>query len=153
MEKYHFNNTIKGNRMSFIKYLSLIILIIIVLMIIFPKINFRPMPPGLCEGKLPEKMPNWVSSLVPDTDAHYIKPLSITSLPIIAKYIEKCGTKIHITNMDNSNLFAYRQSPVFNFTDWICIRADGHVSASATMGYSDLGKNREWVTMIQNQCS
>ncbi len=138
--------------MSFIKYSSLVLIAIIILMIIFPKINFRSMPPGLCKGELPENMPNWVSSLVPETDEHYIKPFYNTPLPALAEYIVKCGPKIHITQLDSASLIAYRQSPMFNFTDWICIRADGHVSSSATMGYSDLGKNRELVNKIRAQC-
>ena len=138
--------------MNFIKYPFLVLIAIIILMILFPKINFRSMPTGLCNGELPKNMPNWVSSLVPETDEHYIKPFYNTPLPTLAEYIVKCGPKIHITHLDSASLIAYRLSPMLNFTDWICIRADGHVSSSATMGRSDYGKNRELVNKIRTQC-
>lgn len=141
---------------NLVKYSIIILILLMILvplcMFLIPKINYRPMPADLCEAKLSSSKPNWVSSLIANSDEHYITPLQFNSLSSLAANIEKYSPKTHIVHLDQSKLLAYRQSPVFNFTDWICIKADGHVTASATMGYSDFGKNRQWVNLIRNNC-
>lgn len=135
-------------------YIILLILVIIgcipLSMYLMPGINYRSMPVGLCEAKLVEARPNWVSSLVDPSSQHYIEPLEANALPLLATRLKKQGGKIHIAHLDENYLLAFRQSPFFNFTDWICIRTDGNLTSSATMGHYDFGKNREWVTNIRN---
>ena len=137
------------------KYILLFLLIFIVLiplaMIIFPKINYRPAPHGLCEGKLNQNKPNWVSSLVAESNEHYIEPLQFASLSSLADCI-KNFIDTQITHLSDTHLLAYHQSKTFHFTDWLCVKADGHVSSSATMGHYDFNKNREWVNKIRESC-
>jgi uncharacterized protein (DUF1499 family) len=139
------------------KYLGIALLLLVIVslvsMILSPKINYRSMPAHLCEALLPEQKPNWVSSLVDSNNPHYVAPFKIKSLSTLADCLHSQFPKATITFVqENSHLLAYRQSRVFHFTDWICIKADGHVSSSATMGHSDFGKNREWVEAIRQRC-
>lgn len=120
---------------------------------LFPQINFRDMPKGLVEGDLPEEKPNWVSSFVATDNAHYIAPLKIKSLAQLSDCIKTRLPEVLIQKSDELNIIAYRQSRVFHFVDWLCIHPDGKVVSSATMGYSDLGKNRELVEKIRALCS
>lgn len=140
-----------------LKYTGSLILLIFFLyilsMIVFSGINYRPMPAGLCDGKLPNHKPNWVSSLVDIDNKHHVEPLPVGLLSDLAKCIKTSSPHVHIVRVkDDESLLAWRQSPVFHFTDWICIRTDGNLSSSATMGYSDFGKNRQWVETIRNTC-
>lgn len=57
-----------------------LILALVVILYLFPQINFREMPKGLVEGQLPDDKPNWVSSLVNESDSHYIAPLKVESM-------------------------------------------------------------------------
>lgn len=136
----------------------LIIIIILIgclvgLMYLFPQINFREMPQGLIDGKLPEEKPNWVSSSVASDNSHYIAPLKINTLAKLAECIKSKVPEVHITKMDDRNIFAYRQSRVFHFVDWMIINSDGSVISSATMGRSDFGKNRELIEKIRTVCA
>ncbi|AMP90676.1 DUF1499 domain-containing protein [Legionella pneumophila] len=130
-----------------------LILTLIVILYLFPQINFREMPKGLVEGQLPDDKPNWVSSLVNESDSHYIVPLKVESMSELAACIESKVPELKIQKQDASLLIGYRQSRIFHFVDWLCIHADGNVISSATMGYSDFGKNRELVEKIRSQCS
>ncbi|HAU1152904.1 TPA: DUF1499 domain-containing protein [Legionella pneumophila] len=130
-----------------------LILTLIVILYLFPQINFREMPKGLVEGQLPDDKPNWVSSLVNESDSHYIAPLKVESMSELAACIESKISELKIQKQDASFLVGYRQSRFFHFVDWLCIHADGNVISSATMGYSDFGKNRELVEKIRSRCS
>lgn len=139
--------------MKIIAIISVILLITMGIMHLFPQINFREMPDGLIEGKLPKNKPNWVSSRVPVNDSHYVPPLKFKSLEQLSACISTKLPQVVIQSKDESKLIAYRQSRLFNFVDWLCIHADGMVSSSATMGHSDLGKNKELVEQIRAFCS
>ncbi|KTD46183.1 DUF1499 domain-containing protein [Legionella quateirensis] len=136
------------------------IMIIIVLLIgcvvgvmyLFPQINFREMPKGLLDGQLPEAKPNWVSSFVAADNAHYIAPLKVETLAKLSVCIQSKVPEVTMTQLNESNLIAYRQSKVFHFVDWLVIRSDGNVVSSATMGRSDFGKNRELIEHIRTAC-
>ncbi|CAM2930730.1 DUF1499 domain-containing protein [Legionella worsleiensis] len=136
------------------------ILLIVVLLIagavgilyLFPQINFREMPEGLMNGKLSEEKPNWVSSFVAPDNMHYIAPLNAVNLSDLSQCMQHNIPQITITHLDKTYLLAYRQSRVFHFVDWLVIYSDGNVVSSATMGYSDLGKNRELVEQIRTLC-
>ncbi|HAU1192969.1 TPA: DUF1499 domain-containing protein [Legionella pneumophila] len=130
-----------------------LILTLVVILYLFPQINFREMPKGLVEGQLPDDKPNWVSSLVDESDSHYIAPLKVESMSELAACIDSKIPELKIQKQDVSLLVGYRQSRFFHFVDWLCIHADGNVISSATMGYSDFGKNRELVEKIRSQCS
>lgn len=135
----------------------LILMIFLVAMIalasyLFPQINFREMPEGLKNGKLDDQKPNWVSSRVAETSAHYVAPLLIDDLTQLAACLKTTSPKTTIQQVDEQSLIAYRQSPFFNFTDWIMIDKNGQVTSSATMGYYDFGKNRLWVDAIRKAC-
>ncbi|BCZ96368.1 DUF1499 domain-containing protein [Legionella pneumophila serogroup 1] len=129
-----------------------LILAFVVILYLFPQINFREMPKGLVEGQLPDDKPNWVSSLVNESDSHYIAPLKVDSMPQLVACIERKIPELKIQKQEASFLVGYRQSPFFHFVDWLCIHADGNVISSATMGYSDFGKNRELVEKIRSLC-
>ncbi len=132
-----------------INYSLLILLFILSLTILtqllFPTLNYRPMPTGLCEGTLSPSKPNWVSSLVQSSNSHHIAPLQGNTLALIASHLKKA----QIVDLNTSRLIAYRQSPLLSFTDWICIKSNGDVISSATLGYYDFGKNRQWVEAIR----
>lgn len=122
-------------------------------MYFFPQINFRDMPQGLIDGTLSEDKPNWVSSLVASDNPHYIAALNVDSLEKLAACIKSNIPDVTITKTDKTGLFAYRQSRVFHFVDWLIIRSDGTVISSATMGHSDFGKNRELIDQIRTLCT
>ena len=127
--------------------------LIVATMHVIPGINYRPKPQGLETGALNKNKPNWVSSFVEKTDPHYIAPLQrmdFTGLPDCLSHLSR---KTTIVKHDKESLVAYRQSTLFNFTDWLYIRADGQATSSATMGYYDFNKNREWVEEIRRACS
>ncbi|KTD34526.1 DUF1499 domain-containing protein [Legionella israelensis] len=126
--------------------------LVTVIMHFFPKINYRSMPEGLCEGQLSSKKTNWVSSQVKRTDTHYVEPLRLSDIETLANCLKLKFPSMTVTEVNDSFLIAYRQSRVFNFVDWICIKKDGAVSASATLGHSDFGKNRELVEQIRLLC-
>jgi len=125
---------------------------VVALMYLFPQINYRNMPDGILNGKLDEKKPNWVSSFVAKNEEHYIAPLKINSLAQLSSCIRDKLPEVRIKKLDEKELIAYRASTVFHFVDWFCIHADGQVVSSATMGYSDLGKNRELIESIRTFC-
>ncbi|ANN94778.1 TPA: DUF1499 domain-containing protein [Legionella pneumophila] len=129
-----------------------LILAFVVILYLFPQINFREMPKGLVEGQLPDDKPNWVSSMVNESDSHYIAPLKVESMPQLVACIERKIPELKIQKQEASLLVGYRQSRFFHFVDWLCIHADGNVISSATMGYSDFGKNRELVEKIRSLC-
>ncbi|HAT1797828.1 TPA: DUF1499 domain-containing protein [Legionella pneumophila] len=129
-----------------------LILTLVLILYLFPQINFREMPKGLVEGQLPDDKPNWVSSLVDESDSHYIAPLKVESMSELAACIDSKIPELKIQKQDASLLVGYRQSRFFHFVDWLCIHADGNVISSATMGYSDFGKNRELVEKIRSLC-
>jgi uncharacterized protein (DUF1499 family) len=110
------------------------------------------MPEGLCDGRLNVDKPNWVSSLVARTESHYIEPLNQVNMQALMQCLQAEFKKITISSMTKDTLIAYRQSRIFNFVDWLCIKKEGAVTASATMGYSDFGKNRELVEQIRLSC-
>ncbi len=138
--------------MKILYFLIVLLVVIIAVMHFFPQINFRPMPGGLCEAKLDAKKPNWVSSLVDSSDPHYIKPLEPGAPKQRAQCLFETFKNLTVTHVDDSHLIAYRQTTVFNFVDWLCIKANGDVTSSATLGHSDLGKNRELVETIRALC-
>lgn len=115
----------------------------------FKKINYRAMPQGLCQGLLNNNKKNWVSSLVTPQSPNYIKPLRFSSLKDLHACIQHHCPETVITLINERKLVAYRQSYFFKFTDWLCIDNQGDVSASATMGYYDFGKNRLWIEKIR----
>lgn len=137
-------------------YLVVILFMVAVMLVhFFPQINFRPMPDGLCQAQLNKDKPNWVSSLVDKKDPHYVKPLNFKTMDMekLAQCLDEGFDGVTVVNKGPSEIIAHRHSRVFNFVDWICIKANGDVTSSATMGYSDLGKNRELVEEIRAVCS
>ncbi len=120
---------------------------------IWPQINYREMPKGLCAGELNLKAPNWVSSLVANNDSHYITPLKFESLSSVSEKIKQNLPQVNIVSEDQNRILAYRQSVVYHFTDWICIEANGNVTSSATMGHSDFEQNRKLVESIRQLLS
>ena len=134
-------------------YLLIILLVIAflvqVLLLKKPNLFYRDIPAGLCVADLPNK-PNWVSSLVPSSNAHYIAPLPTASLIHTADVIQLIDPKTY-TVIVSGTLQGFRRTPFWGFTDWFCIGEDGHVTSSATLGYSDLGKNREWVNHLRQR--
>lgn len=133
--------------------LTLILLLVFGLFLLvfhlFPRINFRPAPLGLCQGQLPLGKPNWVSSLVPKTDSHYIAALPEMPLVELGPLLQKSIPNLTLVEVSARGIVGYRRSWWFNFVDWFCISPEGQVSSSATMGYSDLGKNRELVEAMR----
>lgn len=112
---------------------------------LLPTFNYRAMPQGLCEGALPSNQSNWVSSLIAPSNPHYVAPLARPELASIAARMSQA----HVAELNPEHLIAYRQSPVLSLTHWICIKKDGHVVSSATLGHYDFGKNRQWVESIR----
>ncbi|KGP63229.1 hypothetical protein EP47_04510 [Legionella norrlandica] len=139
--------------MKFLYIIFIIIAALVLIMYLFPQINFREMPEGLMDGKLPEEKPNWVSSLVSESSSHYIAPLKVEAISKLVSCIESRVPELKIQKQEVSFLIGYRQSRVFHFVDWLCIYANGNVISSATMGHSDFGKNRELVEKIRSLCS
>lgn len=130
--------------------IALIILLTYLLMMLFiPKMNFRPMPEGLCTAELKDK-PNWVSSLVDKGDQHYVASLGNVDLTKMAQCLKQ--SKLTITEESDQQLIGYRRSRYFHFTDWFCITNDGNITSSATMGHSDLGNNKAWVSKLREHC-
>lgn len=117
---------------------------------LFPQINFRQKPSGLCEAKLKDHLDNWVSSKVPAQDRHYIQPLTIQSLELIAKDIKKNQPNVIIVEANDKRILAYRQSRIYHFTDWVCLESTGDITSSATMGRKDFGMNRALVESIRS---
>jgi len=121
-------------------------------MYFFPQINFRKKPEGLCRAQLDGKKPNWVSSLVSREDPHYIEPYSPVNLAQLAACLQQQFQNITVVQVDSEKLIGYRQTKLLNFVDWFCIQSNGEISSTATMGYSDLGKNRELIEHIRQIC-
>lgn len=137
------------------KWLFLIVLLLVAVvgvMYFFPEINFRSMPKGLIDGKLSEDKPNWVSSYVSSHDSHYVAPLPVANLEKLSACITEKLPQVSLHESTAAYVLLYRQSQIFHFVDWVCIHTDGNVVSSATMGYSDLGKNRELVEEIRSLC-
>jgi uncharacterized protein (DUF1499 family) len=141
-----------------VKLIELFIVIVIVLLGVFimsiflskyPELFYRDSPVGLCEANLPDK-PNWVSSLVDRKDSHYISPLSFNEFDDIRQCIYNVDPKSYII-VHPKYIEGYRRTNFFGFTDWFCIKDSGQVTSSATVGYSDLGKNRQWVDKLRSQ--
>lgn len=114
-----------------------------------PDLFYRDRPAGLCEAALPDK-PNWVSSLVARDDKHYIAPLPFTPLDDLKNAIHQMDPKAYVVIHDNS-LEGFHRTKFFGFTDWFCIKDDGNITATATLGYSDMGYNRRWVEQLRAQ--
>jgi len=115
----------------------------------FPNFFYRDKPEGLCSASLVDK-PNWVSSIINIKDQHYVSPLPITPLANITKCIFNMDPKAYvITNI--GYIEGFHRTKFFGFTDWFCIKEDGNVTASATIGYSDMGYNRKWVEELRNK--
>ena len=133
----------------FIKYLLIIVVSALVLItlntLLFPKLNYRPMPIGLCDDNYTSNKAGWVSSLIPRSDSHYIAPFQHHSLSQIAAHI----TTAQVVDLNPHYLTAYRQYSMFAVTDWICIRSNGAVTSTSTMGYYDFGRNRQWVESVR----
>ena len=138
--------------MKIIYFIIIILVVIIAVFHLFPQINYRDMPKALCEAKFDNDKPNWVSSLVETDNPHYIKPFHSVDLKKLSQCISDHFSMVTIREVSENRLLAYRTSFVFNFVDWFCIEANGQVTSSATMGYYDLGKNRELVEDIRNVC-
>lgn len=107
---------------------------------------YRGKPAGLCEAKLADK-PNWVSSLVEPSNPHFVAPLSVGAFDHIEKAIKRIEPKVYLL-VTPDFIEGYRRSQFFGFTDWFCINTLGHITSSATVGYSDFGNNRRWVNRL-----
>ena len=133
----------------FIKYLLIITIVTLVFLtlntLVFPKLNYRPMPAGLCDSTYASNKAGWVSSLLPPSDKHYIAPLKQNSLSQIAAQIKTA----QVVDLNTHFLTAYRQHSIFAVTDWMCVRSDGAVTSTSTMGYYDFGRNRQWVESVR----
>ncbi len=131
----------------------IVILVTVLIMSLFlskhPNFFYRDRPAGLCEAALPDK-PNWVSSLVHRSDAHYIAPLPVTAIDNLAHYIYEMDPKTYIVRYPDY-LEGYRRTKFWGFTDWFCIKDNDHVTPSATIGHSDLGENRRWVEALRQR--
>ena len=108
---------------------------------------YRDKPEGLCEALLPDK-PNWVSSLVSISDPHYIASLPVDKLATVSAAIYQIDPKSYVL-MHEHYLEGFHRTKFWGFTDWFCIKSDGNVTASATLGHSDLGYNRRWVENLR----
>lgn len=128
------------------------VFILVCLLHFLPQINYRSMPGGLLNGTLDDSKPNWVSSQVQASNKHHIEALQVKHLGLLADCLLSLPFKTTLVRLDENTLIAYRQSRVFNFTDWIRIDKQGQVTSSATMGYYDFGKNRQWVEFIRSRC-
>lgn len=115
----------------------------------YPEFFYRDSPLGLCEANLSSK-PNWVSSLVEPSDSHYVSPLPVNSLDAIQQCIYKIDPKTYVV-LHANYIEGYTRTNFFGFTDWFCIKDNGQITSSATLGYSDLRKNRQWVEKLRQQ--
>ena len=136
--------------------LLIVLIIVLVLLLAFhlfiskrPDFFYRDKPEGLCQAALPDK-PNWVSSLVYPSDGHYIRRLPEHSLEKIVRAIHRLDPKTYVV-LHPTYIEGYRRSHYFRFTDWFCIKEDGNITSTAAVGYSDLGKNRQWVEALRKQ--
>ena len=134
------------------KFMLLILVLLvafILLMLLFPRMNYRPMPEGLCKAALQDK-PNWVSSMVDKDNEHYIEALGKINLDTLSQCLKDSG--VNLTEQTSEKLTGFRRSHYFHFTDWFCITSDGNITSSATIGHSDLGNNRAWVSRLRKHC-
>ncbi len=88
--------------MKILFFLLILLVIFIAVMHLFPQINFRTMPDGLCEARLDDK-PNWVSSLVDTSDSHYIKPLEPRDPEQLAQCLSEKIKNLTVTHIDESH--------------------------------------------------
>jgi uncharacterized protein (DUF1499 family) len=147
------------NRWKILMLEMLVVVIVILLCVLsvntllakYPDFFYRDKPQGLCEAALSDK-PNWVSSLVHRSNSHYVSPLPVTPLSDIARCIQRMDPQIYVV-IHNRRIEGFRRTHYFGFTDWFCITDNGHITSSATLGYSDLGNNRNWVTDLRQQLS
>lgn len=119
-----------------------------VLSFFYPDLLLRPAPSGLCEGRLANK-PNWVSSKVSKSDPHYIPPLPQTDKAELIDCINTLPPKRVNIEQVGEDMHGVRRTSFFGFADWFCITSDGDITSSATIGHSDMGVNRAWVTSLR----
>lgn len=113
----------------------------------YPDIFYRDKPLGLCQAHLDDK-PHWVSSLVEPSNEHYVSPLPVSTFASMANAMELIDPNTYIL-IHPFYMEGYRRTAYFGFTDWFCINELGHVTSTATLGYSDLGNNKRWVEQLR----
>lgn len=114
-----------------------------------PNLFYRDKPFGLCEANL-GRAPNWVSSLVHQSSSHHVASFAELPFTKITSCIEFIDPKTYVVELTN-HLEGFRRTALFGFTDWFCIERNGNLTSAATLGYTDLGRNRKWVERIR-QC-
>ena len=113
----------------------------------------RPRDLGVKDGKFTAARtwkPNWVSSQVEATDAHYIAPLK-TSIQSVAKAV-KGMDRAQVVEQKDNYLYAEFSTPLMGYVDDVEFSSDGkgvQVRSSSRLGVRDFNVNRKRVDAIR----
>lgn len=125
---------------------------------------------GFNNGKfvVPSWKPNWVSSTVDKTDAHYIAPLAIGSAPdkeamataafATLQEIVKGSSNVTLKKSAPDYLYAEFKTPGLGFVDDLEIALDRsanviHVKSGSRLGVRDFSVNRKRVEALREKFS
>lgn len=119
----------------------------------------RPADLGVKSGKFTAPAswkPNWVSSQIETTDAHYIVPIKVTGdaksvIARAAKLVESMS-RARIIKQDGTYLYAEFSTALMGYVDDVEMFADGQllqVRSSSRLGVRDFDVNRKRVERIR----
>lgn len=119
----------------------------------------RPQDLGAANGKFkaaPSWKPNWVSSQVEASDAHYIAPLKFTgdakaAMQRLASLV-KSFPRAKIVEQKDGYLYAEFSTALMGYTDDVEFLAAGdaiHVRSSSRLGIRDFDVNRKRVEALR----
>ena len=115
----------------------------------------RPRDLGVKDGKFTARgtsKPNWVSSQVASSDAHFVAPLAKATIAAVAKAIKDLP-RVKVVEQKADYLYAEFSTALMGYTDDVEFSADGkngvQVRSSSRLGYSDMGMNRKRIEGIR----
>ena len=113
----------------------------------------RPRDLGVKDGKFTAARtgkPNWVSSQVEQSDAHYIAPLK-GSIAAVAKVVKGMQRTV-IVEQKGDYLYAEFSTALMGYVDDVEFTSDGkvvHARSSSRLGVRDFNVNRKRVDAIR----
>jgi uncharacterized protein (DUF1499 family) len=119
----------------------------------------RPADLGAEGGRFkaaPSWKPNWVSSQVATTDAHYIAPLKVSgdgkaAMGRLAKVVQSFPRAVIVTQKDGY-LYAEFSTALMGYTDdveFVAAPGEIHVRSSSRLGIRDFDVNRKRIDAVR----
>ena len=119
----------------------------------------RPRDLGVKDGRftaVPTWKPNWVSSQVEPTDAHYVAPLKFSrdaraAMQRLTKVVQGLP-RAQIVEQKDDYVYAEFSTPLMGYVDDVEFHCDGkaiHARSSSRLGVRDFNVNRKRVEAIR----